>query len=166
MDKLVDMGWSVASIVQKKSSGKGGGEVLRALSSVATPGTHIHSVDLAPRGTLLSIVERKDVGVVRRDGGDEEAEAEYAGEEDSGALSAAVLARQSAHLRILRTKRVAENASQTRFTYNLRSRAFSATHLTDENSQLVGLTGTGLGRAARPPIRTTQLCTAHRETCG
>ena len=50
-------------------------------------------------------------------------------------------ARQSAHLRILSTKRVAENASQKTFAYNQRSRAFSATHFADENSQLVGLTG-------------------------
>ena len=49
--------------------------------------------------------------------------------------------RQSAHLSILSTKRVAEKASQKRFIYNQRSRAFSATHFTDENSQLVGLTG-------------------------
>ena len=57
-------------------------------------------------------------------------------------------ARQSAHLSILSTKRVAENASQTRFTYNQRSRAFSATHFTDENAQLVGLTGEEIAQIA------------------
>ena len=39
------------------------------------------------------------------------------------------------------TKRVAENASQKRCTDHQRSRAFSATHFTDENSQLLGFTG-------------------------
>ena len=52
-----------------------------------------------------------------------------------------VFACRSAHLSILSTQCVAENASQTRCTYNQRSRAFSATHFTDENSQLVGFTG-------------------------
>ena len=43
---------------------------------------------------------------------------------------------------MLSTQRVAEHASQRRFTSNQRSRAFSATHLTDETSQLgIGRTG-------------------------
>ena len=58
------------------------------------------------------------------------------------------LARQSAHLRILSTKRVAENASQKIFAYKQRSRAFSAAHFTDEDSQLIGFTG-----SPRPPRR-------------
>ena len=47
------------------------------------------------------------------------------------------------HLSMLSTQRVAENASQTTsFTYHQRSRAFSATHLTDERvANFGGLTG-------------------------
>ena len=44
-------------------------------------------------------------------------------------------------LSILTTKRVAEHASQRRCISHQRSRAFSATHFTDENAQLLGFTG-------------------------
>ena len=57
------------------------------------------------------------------------------------------------HLRSLTTKRVAENAPQNTIALNQRSRAFSATHLTDENAQLVGLTG-GVRRSSWPALRT------------
>ena len=45
------------------------------------------------------------------------------------------------HLSILSTQRVAENAAQNKLELNQRTRAFSATPLTDENAQLLGLTG-------------------------
>ena len=49
------------------------------------------------------------------------------------------------HLRTLSTKRVADNASQKIFTYNQRSRAFSAIRFTDEKSQLGGFAGEVMG---------------------
>ena len=83
------------------------------------------------------------------------------------AVTLIVLAGQSAHLRILSTKRVAENASQMRFTYNQRSpSAFSATHFTDENSQhVMGLTGGDLVPwMVSPSIRASE--NSQHETCG
>ena len=52
-------------------------------------------------------------------------------------------------LRMLSTKRLAENASQKIFTYNQRSRAFSATPFTDEKSQIGEFTGEVMGKGSR-----------------